>query len=463
MNIPFFQDYLMLSDPLSIGIIAVFVAILFAIYGLQRKGTSFGNLVIIGAILGAILGIAIQVLAGFPDDPSKVVYIKESTKWFSLVGGGFIDLIRMLVIPIVFISIVHVILNMEAGANLKKLVLAMVSTNLGMVAVAAIVGLILGNVFGLGQGFDVLESGKKIREIKPMVDTFRALIPSNPIQAAAETNVIGIVVFAIITGSIARLIKQTKEDNLEVFTKLFSELHKIISWMADFIIGLMPYGVVALLASTLATRGLQAILDMGLFVVLLYVGILIMFVVQAIFIAIFGYNPITYFKKAKAPLLLAFTSRSSMGVLPLTVETLTKRLGVNPTTANTVASFGTTAGMQGCAGVFPALVVVYISNVAGIPFDMTMYIMSVIVIAIGSVGIAGVPGTATMAASVSLSGTGLGAYFTSISPILAIDPLIDMGRTCLNVSGSLTNALVVDKIMGTNNQAAYDNPHEGEA
>lgn len=463
MNIPFFQDYLMLSDPLSIGIIAIFVALLVVIYALQRKGTSFGKLVIIGTVLGAVLGVFIQIMAGFPDDPAKVVYIKESTKWFSLVGGGFIDLIRMLVIPIVFISIVHVILNMEAGANLKKLVVAMVSTNLGMVAVAAIVGLVLGNAFNLGQGFDVLESGRKIRDIKPMVDTFRALIPSNPIQAAAETNVIGIVVFAIIIGSIARLIKTTKEDSLEVFTKLFNELHKVISWMADYIIGLMPYGVVALLASTLATRGLQAILDMGLFVVLLYVGILIMFVIQAILIASFGYNPITYFKKAKAPLLLAFTSRSSMGVLPLTVETLTKRLGVNATTANTVASFGTTAGMQGCAGVFPALVVVYISNVAGIPFDMTMYIISVIVIAIGSVGIAGVPGTATMAASVSLSGTGLGAYFTSISPILAIDPLIDMGRTCLNVSGSLTNALVVDKIMGTNNQVAYDNPSEGEA
>ncbi|MBS5756769.1 MAG: cation:dicarboxylase symporter family transporter [Veillonella sp.] len=447
MNIPFFTDYLMLSNSLSIGIIAVFVLALIGIYVLQRKGTSFGNLVIIGTIVGAVLGIAIQVIAGFPDDPSKVVYIKESTKWFSLVGGGFIDLIRMLVIPIVFISIVHVILHMEAGANLKKLVVAMVSTNLGMVAVAAIVGLILGNAFGLGQGFDIVESGKKIREIKPMVDTFRALIPSNPIQAAAETNVIGIVVFAIILGSVARLLKQTGTNNMEI---------------ADFIIGLMPYGVVALLASTLATRGLQAILDMGLFVVLLYVGLLIMFVVQAILIASFGYNPITYFKKAKAPLLLAFTSRSSMGVLPLTVETLTKRLGVNATTANTVASFGTTAGMQGCAGVFPALVVVYISNVAGIPFDLTMYIMSVIVIAIGSVGIAGVPGTATMAASVSLSGTGLGAYFTSISPILAIDPLIDMGRTCLNVSGSLTNALVVDKIMGTIDKDAYNNPTQGE-
>ena len=87
MNIPFFTDYLMLSNPLSIGIIAVFVLALIGIYVLQRKGTSFGNLVIIGTIVGAVLGIAIQIIAGFPDDPSKVVYIKESTKWFSLVGG----------------------------------------------------------------------------------------------------------------------------------------------------------------------------------------------------------------------------------------------------------------------------------------------------------------------------------------------------------------------------------------
>ncbi len=206
----------------------------------------------------------------------------------------------MLVIPIVFISIVHVILHMEAGANLKKLVVAMVSTNLGMVAVAAIVGLILGNAFGLGQGFDVVEAGKKIREVKPMVDTFRALIPSNPIQAAAETNVIGIVVFAIILGSVARLLKKTGTNSMEIFTKLFDELHQL-----NFLGSRLHYWSYAIRRSCIVgiyignTWPAQAILDMGLFVVLLYVGLLIMFVVQAILIASFGYNPITYFKKQK--------------------------------------------------------------------------------------------------------------------------------------------------------------------
>lgn len=361
----------------------------------------------------------------------------------------------MLVVPLVLTSIIHVILHMNEGTNLKKLVGAMLATNLGMVALAAIVGLSLGSLFGLGAGSSAVEGASKMRDVKPVVDTFRALIPMNPVKAMADTNVIAVVIFGVVIGGIAQLIKKTGTNSLEAFTKLFDELHLIMGWACDFIIGLMPYGVVALLANTLATRGLKAVMDMGLFILLLYLGLAIMFAAEALLLTVFGVNPLTYFKKAKSPLVLAFTSRSSMGVLPLTVETLTHRLGVSTTTANTVASFGTTAGMQGCAGVFPGLVVVYIANVSGIPFDLTLFIMSIVVIALGSIGIAGVPGTATMAASVSLSGTGLGAYFSSISPVLAIDPIIDMGRTMLNVSGSMTNAIVVDKIMGTFDEEAF--------
>ncbi len=458
MDIPFFQQFLMISNIMTVGILILFVLLLGFMYYLQRRQTPFGTLVMIGTILGAVLGFVVQLIAGFPNDPMKVVYIKESTKWFSLIGGGFIDLIRMLVIPLVFVSIIHVILHMNRGADLKKLVSSTAAVALIMVAIAAIVGLVLGSVTHLGQGISLTGGTSKMREVKPVVDTLRALIPNNPISAMAETNVIAVVVFGVIVGGVARMIKQTGTDKLELVTKLFDELHLIISWVADFVIGLMPYGVLALLATTLAQKGFQAIADMGLFVVLIYVGIVIMLIVQCVLLTIFGVNPLMYFRKARAPLFLAFTSRSSMGVLPLTVNTLTNRLGVNPATANTVASFGTTAGMQGCAGVFPALCIVYIANVSGVPLDMTMYVMSVIVIALGSLGIAGIPGTATMAASVSLSGTGLGAYFASISPVLAIDPIIDMGRTMLNVSGSMTNAIVVDKLMGTFSQEDFNDP-----
>lgn len=457
MNIPFFQEFLMISSSTTLGILALFVILLFFIYFLQKQNTSFAKSVMVATVLGAFLGFAVQFIAGFPTNPMKVVYIKESTKWFSLIGGGFIDLIRMLVVPLVFISIIKVILNMDKDSNLKKLVSSTSAIFLIMVAIAAAVGLGLGSFFNLGQGMSLISDGtSKIREVKPVVDTFRALIPSNPVSAMANTNVIGVVVFAIIIGSIARLIKNTATNSLEVFTKLFDELHLIISWCADFIIGLMPYGVLALLATTLAQRGLEALMDMGLFVVLIYVGVLIMLVVQAILLSIFGVNPINYFIKARSPLILAFTSRSSVGVLPLTIQTLTNKLGVNTATANTAASFGSTAGMQGCAGIFPGLCIVYIANISGVPMDLTMYIMSVIVIAIGSVGIAGIPGTSTMAASVSLSGTGLGSYFASLSPILAIDPIVDMGRTMLNVSGTMTNAIVIDKLMKTFNADLYN-------
>ena len=456
MNIPFFEQFLMISSPTTVGILVLFVALLGVVYYLQRKNTDFGTLVIAGTLLGAVLGLVVQVIAGFPTDPMKVAYVKESTKWFSLVGGGFIDLIRMLVIPLVFISIIHVILHMSQGANLKKLVTSTLGVALTMVSIAAIVGLTLGSVTHLGQGMSAAEGASKMREVKPVVDTLRALIPNNPVNAMATTNVIAVVVFAVVIGGIARLIKTTGTNQLELVTKLFDELHLIISWAADFIIGLMPYGVLALLASTLAQRGFAAIRDMGLFIVLIYVGVAIMLVVQSLLLMAFGLNPVTYFKKAKSVLLLAFTSRSSVGALPATINALTEKLGVNDATANTVASFGTTAGMQGCAGIFPALCIVYISNVAGIQLDMTMYVMSVIVVALGSLGIAGIPGTATMSASVSLSGTGLGAYFGMISPVLAVDPIVDMGRTMLNVSGSMINAIVVDRLLGTFNKEAFD-------
>ena len=147
----------------------------------------------------------------------------------------------------------------------------------------------------------------------------------------------------------------------------------------------------------------------------------------------------------------------------MTQKEVAAKMGVSQGTASFVASFGTTAGMQGCAGVFPALLIVFVCHLGNIPLDVTMIIMSIIVITIGSLGIAGIPGTATMAASVALSGTGLASFFPLISPILAIDPLIDMGRTLLNVAGSMVNAIVVDKSMGTFDEAKFNDMKAGAA
>ena len=217
----------------------------------------------------------------------------------------------------------------------------------------------------------------------------------------------------------------------------------------------MPYAVIALLANTIAQRGIESIKEVGIFIIALYVAVIIMFIIQLIAISLFGINPIIYLKKGVAVMVLAFTSRSSVGCLPLTIETLVDKMGVNDGTASFVGGFGTTAGMQGCAGVFPALLLVFVCNVTGTPMDITFIVMALVVIVIGSFGIAGIPGTATMAASVALSGVGMASLFPTISPILAIDPIIDMGRTLLNVTGSMTNALIVDKSLGQLNMEHF--------
>ncbi|MEG2295376.1 MAG: cation:dicarboxylase symporter family transporter, partial [Oscillospiraceae bacterium] len=179
--------------------------------------------------------------------------------------------------------------------------------------------------------------------------------------------------------------------------------------------------------------------------------------IQIVALVVFGYNPAIYLKKATAVMVLAFTSRSSVGCLPLTIETLVDKMGVNDGTASFVAGFGTTAGMQGCAGIFPALLLVFVANVTNMPIDFTYIAMTIVVVALGSLGIAGIPGTATMAASVALSGVGLAHQFPLISPILAIDPIIDMGRTFLNVTGSLSNAMIVDKTLGQVDMERFKN------
>jgi L-cystine uptake protein TcyP (sodium:dicarboxylate symporter family) len=324
-----------------------------------------------------------------------------------------------------------------------------------MVAISVVVGIILGIVFGVGAGHTVQEGTAQAKAITPLYGTLRALLPNNPVQAMVGLNVIAIVIFAAFLGLGAKRMSKKYMDVVKPFFDLIHALHKIIMSIAMTIVKLMPYAVIPLLASTIATRGMSAILEVGKFILVLYLGMAIMFIIQMLALAFFKINPIYYLKKSVHVMLLAFTSRSSVGCLPVTIDNLTNRLGVNSGTANFVASFGSTAGMQGCAGVFPALLIVFVSNMAGVPIDITLIVMAVIVISIGSLGIAGIPGTATMAASVALSGVGMSSLFNLISPIIAIDPLIDMGRTMLNVTGATTNALMVDQTLGQLDHKVY--------
>lgn len=465
MNSVFFKQFLMISDIKTIIFLIALVAIIMVINRLPKEKFNFSAKVMTATFIGLILGLVIQVVAGFPHDPMKLTFVRETTLWYSLLGGGFISLIRMLVIPLVMVSIIHVIINMKEDANLGSLVKRTLTISLAMVAISVAVGLVFGILFKVGK-FDeatsvITEGGRQIREVKNIVDTLKALIPSNPVEAMVNLNIVGLVIFSSIVGVAAKRMSKKYMAIVKPFFDLINAFQKIIVSMAMSIIKWMPAAVVPLLANTIAQKGVHAIAEVGKFIVVLYLAVAVMFVVQMIAVAVFGMNPFTYVKKCTSLLLLAFTSRSSVGCLPVTISTLTNKLGVTESTASFVGSFGTTAGMQGCAGIFPALTIVFVTHMSGHSIDMTMFAMAIIVVAISSLGIAGIPGTATMAASVGLSGTGLAALFPLINPVLAIDPIIDMPRTMLNVIGSVTNALMVDKSLGLINMDTYNDPNAG--
>ena len=445
---PFFEQFLFITSPMTIIAIAILIGAFIFMFMLQKKRVNFSTRMFIALGLAIGLGVALQLIAGLPADPSTITWLDETRTWYSLFGSGFTKLLQMLVIPIVFISIVRVVMNLE-GQNLGKMTGRTIAWMLGTTAVAAVVGIVLANAFQLGQGLELASSSVEPKEVTTLVTTMLNLIPSNPIAIMSEGNVIALVIFASFIGIATMRMGKRKPEVIAPFKDLIEAAYQIIMSVAMTIIKLMPYGVIALLAGTIVGRGLDAILSVGMVVVVIYLAIVLQFMIHMGILSVHGLNPVSYLRKGYEPLVLAFTSRSSMGTLPVTVETLTEKLGVNGATANLVSSLGTTMGMNGCAGIYPAVLAVMLARMTGIPMDAQFYVLLVVVVTLGSVGIAGIPGTATVSASVTLNGVGLGSAFSYIGPVLGIDPILDMGRTMLNVNGTMVTAVVVDKSLGT--------------
>ena len=442
MSNTFLSEFMMISNINTVLFIGVLIGLFFIVNKI-KKHLNFTKLMLSSMGMGILLGFIIQYIAKFPKEPSEIIWLKEVTKWYGLLGYGFMDLLKMLVVPLVLISIIRVIMNMNSDENLGKLTYKTILMLLGTTAIAASIGLIVGNLFKLGVGIQVLEADKEIREITSVIDTLRGLLPSNIVSSMAEGNIVAVVIFAAFIGNAIKRLNKKYRDLIKPFVDLVEASYKIIVSISITIIKMMPYAVIALMANTIAENGLESMFGVLNFIIALYVSVMIMFIVHLMIISFNGLNPITYIKNVSKALILAFTSRSSLGTLPVTIESLTENAGVESGTASFVGSLGANMGLNGCAGIYPALMIVTIANMAGVTMDFSFYAMSLIVITISSLGIAGLPGTATMAVSVVLSGLGLGSYFQLAGGILAIDPILDMGRTMLNVNGTMTSAITV--------------------
>ena len=456
MESTFLSEFLFITNIKTISFIAILVAIFVLVRKMEKKKVKFSTRMISAMGIGLVLGLFIQLVAGFPKDPSSIRWIEEVSKWYGLIGNGFMDLLKMLVVPLIFVSIIRVIINMKDGVNLGKLTLKSLTVLLGTTALAAIVGLVVGSLFNLGAGEVLITSNTDMREITSIVDTLRGLLPSNPVNAMAEGNIVAVVIFAAFIGTSMKRLNKKYSDVIKPAWDLVEASYKIITSVAMTVIKFMPYAVVALLANTIAARGVGAILGVVDFIIALYVSVAIMFIIHLIIRALNGLNPFKYVKNVMEPLILAFTSRSSLGTLPVTIETLTEKAGVDNGVASFVGSLGSNAGMNGCAAIYPALMAVTVANMSGTPMDFSFYGMLLVIIVISSLGIAGLPGTATMAVSVVISGMGMGAAFPLVGGIIAIDPILDMGRTMLNVNGTMVTAVTVANSFGDINKEKFN-------
>jgi uncharacterized protein len=443
----FLTEFLQLSDYRTYLFLAVLLMVFYCIRKTEKKKIKFSYRMIIGSVVGLVLGVVIQMIARFPSEPSEVVWLSEVSSWYGLVGNGFMDLLKMLVVPLIFFSIVRVIMNMQ-GDNLGKLTYRTIGMLVGTTLIASVIGAVLGTVFQLGSSLVIGEADAQIREMVPIVETLRGLLPSNVVQSMSEGNIVAVVIFAGFIGIAIRRLNKKYQDIIEPFTKWVEAFYKIILSVAMTIIKFMPYAVVALLSNTIISRGISVLASVLQYILVLYLGIICMFIVHLIIAAIQGVKPSAYIKNGLEPLLLAFTSRSSLGTLPVLIETLHTKFAVDEGIASFVGSLGANMGMNGCAGLYSAMTTVMLAQMVGVDMNLSFFLMLAIIIAVSSFGIAGIPGAATISMSVVISGMGLGAYFPLVGAIVAIDPILDMGRTFLNVSGTMVSAITVDKSIG---------------
>lgn len=447
----------------SINILAI-LGIVYILYRMQRKRVSFGIRVMTGLIVGVIFGGVLQNIFGASSD-----VIRQSNSWFDVIGAGYVRLLKMIVMPLIIVSITSAITNLKDIKILSRAGGLIIGILLFTTAIAGVIGAGSSLVFhltadGLQIGEAELGAAKNVEgkltsfKSKPVQQQLIEVIPVNPFYAMTgqgSADTLSVVFFSTLIGIAVLGIKKNKPQSAEFFLNAIQTANDIVMKFVDYVLLLTPYGVLALMTKFVSTSNYADIYKLIQFVIASYVALIIMFIVHLLILFLMGFNPAIYIKKVIPVLIFAFTSRTSAGTLPLTIEALINRLGVPSGYANLSASFGVSIGQNGCAGIYPAMLAVMIAPTVGInPLDLAFLIKLVIVVAIGSFGIAGVGGGATFAALIVLSTMGLPVGIVGL--LIAIEPLIDMGRTALNVSGAMIAGVAVGKIMNEIDTATYN-------
>ncbi|ENM5729953.1 dicarboxylate/amino acid:cation symporter [Vibrio mimicus] len=419
-----------------------------------KKPLSLTAKVILGMVAGILTGFAIRALFagnGFVD-----AYIVNGL--FDVGGKIFIASLKMLVVPLVFVSLVCGTSSLKDLSTLGRMGSKTLGFYLATTAIAITLALTMGSLFKPGAGADLSAASSFTSAEAPslgkvIVDMF----PTNPISAMAQGNTLQIIIFAVLFGVAISAAGKPGERIAQVF----SDLNEVIMKLVAMLMNLAPYGVFFLMAKLFTGLGLGAILNLAeYFVVLAGTLLLHAFITYGLMLKTFaGLNPLVFFRKMEDAIMFAFSTASSNATIPVTMETVKNRLGVDNKVASFTVPLGATVNMDGTA-IMQGVATAFIAQAFNIDLTMTDYLMVILTATLASVGTAGVPGVGLVMLAMVLNQVGLPVE--GIALIMGVDRLLDMIRTAVNITGDACVSCIVAKSENAFDETRFADPKAGE-
>jgi Na+/H+-dicarboxylate symporter len=402
--------------------------------------------IVIALIAGIITGIVLKFI------PSTFIQTYFTNGLLDILGKLFLDAMKMLVVPVVFVSLVCGTLNLNNGKALGRMMLKTLMLYLITTAIAITLGLIISSLFSIGShaNLSTAQTQLHIDAISSPKAILLHIIPVNPIQALATGNMLQIIFFALLIGiAIAFSGKRGKP-----IANLFESANAILMKLIHLIMMIAPIGVYALIASIFARVGFSVIVELlSYFFTVVLTLVLQAVVVYSLFIIVLArLNPVIFFKKLYALMVFAFSTASSNASIPITLETVVEKLGVKNSIASFTVPLGATINMDGTA-IMQGIATVFIANLYHVNLSFTQYLIVILTATLASIGTAGVPGVGLITLAMVLKQVGL--PIEGIALIMGVDRLLDMLRTAVNVTGDSMVALVVGKSEGAFSEVCY--------
>ena len=404
----------------------------------EKKKIGLTTKIFISLILGAIFGIILCYMV--PSSHIKDDIIVEGILY--VIGQGFIRLMKMLVVPLVFCSLVCGSMSIGDTKKLGTVGVRTLVFYLFTTALAVTVALSVGNIINPGVGLDMSAVQSNAADVQSMEATSLTdtllIIPDNPINSLANGNMLQIIVFALIVGIIlAKLGERT-----ETVGNFFSQFNDIMMEMTMMVMSLAPIGVFCLISRTFANIGFSAFVPLAKYMIGVLIALAIQcFVVYMALLKVFtGLNPIIFIKNFFPVMAFAFSTATSNATIPMSIDTLSKKMGVSKKISSFTIPLGATINMDGTA-IMQGVAVVFAAQAFGIHLSLTDYLTVIGTATLASIGTAGVPSVGLVTLTMVFNSVGLPVE--AIGLIMGIDRILDMTRTAVNITGDAVCTTIV--------------------